>query len=230
MIYLIRHAQASFGADDYDALSPLGLEQARVLGEALATRLHGAGDLQVWCGAMKRHRQTAEGCLAALAREHALEVHAGFNEFDHEQVIAVFEPRYATRGTMQAELRSAADPARAFQAMFLQAMARWTGGAHDADYVESWPAFRARCVAALQQVAAALPREATALVFTSGGTLAALCQELLGLDIEAALRLNWRFANAGITKLATGRDGPRLLTLNEHGHFEGANAPLLTFR
>jgi broad specificity phosphatase PhoE len=230
MIYLIRHAQASFGADDYDALSPLGLQQARVLGEVLAQRLHGVGALQVWCGAMRRHRQTAEGCLAALAGEHALEVHAGFNEFDHEQVIAVFEPRYATRGAMQAELRQAADPARAFQAMFERAMARWTGGGFDADYVESWPAFQARCRAALDHVAAAVPRGGTALVFTSGGTLAALMQSLLGLDVEAALRLNWRFANAGISKLALGRDGPRLLSLNEHGHFEGANASLLTFR
>lgn len=230
MIYLIRHAQASFGADDYDALSPLGFEQARVLGEALAARLHGVGPLQVWCGAMRRHRQTAEGCLGALAREHALEVHAGFNEFDHEHVIAVFEPRYATRGVMQAELRTAADPHRAFQEMFLQAMARWTGGGCDADYQESWPAFRTRCVAALRHVAAGLPRDATALVFTSGGTLAALCQELLGLSVEHALRMNWRFANAGISKLAVGRDGPRLLSLNEHAHFEGTHSHLLTFR
>ena len=131
---------------------------------------------------------------------------------------------------MQAELRSASDPHRAFQQMFLQAMARWTGGECDADYRESWPAFRSRCVAALQHVAARLPHGTTALVFTSGGTLAALCQELLGLSVEAALRMNWRFANAGISKLAAGRDGPRLLSLNEHGHFEGAHSHLLTFR
>ncbi|MDZ4333172.1 MAG: histidine phosphatase family protein, partial [Pseudomonas sp.] len=27
-IYLIRHGQASFGADDYDVLSPIGIRQA----------------------------------------------------------------------------------------------------------------------------------------------------------------------------------------------------------
>ncbi|MEC8667907.1 MAG: histidine phosphatase family protein, partial [Pseudomonadota bacterium] len=31
-LYLIRHGQASFGADDYDVLSPIGHEQARALG------------------------------------------------------------------------------------------------------------------------------------------------------------------------------------------------------
>src|SRR3546814_13431010 len=37
-IYLIRHGQASFGAGDYDKLSKRGVEQAAVLGQALAAR------------------------------------------------------------------------------------------------------------------------------------------------------------------------------------------------
>ena len=35
-IYLIRHGQASFGAEDYDKLSELGCRQAQVVGEYLA--------------------------------------------------------------------------------------------------------------------------------------------------------------------------------------------------
>lgn len=34
-IYLIRHGQASFGADDYDVLSPTGIRQAEILGDHL---------------------------------------------------------------------------------------------------------------------------------------------------------------------------------------------------
>jgi broad specificity phosphatase PhoE len=34
-LYLIRHGQASFGADDYDKLSGLGCRQASVLGDYL---------------------------------------------------------------------------------------------------------------------------------------------------------------------------------------------------
>ena len=37
-ILLVRHGQASFGAADYDNLSPTGHEQSRVLGAALAAR------------------------------------------------------------------------------------------------------------------------------------------------------------------------------------------------
>ncbi len=32
-LYLVRHGQASFAADDYDVLSPLGMQQANRLGE-----------------------------------------------------------------------------------------------------------------------------------------------------------------------------------------------------
>ena len=32
-LYLVRHGQASFGADNYDKLSPLGHKQSYVLGQ-----------------------------------------------------------------------------------------------------------------------------------------------------------------------------------------------------
>ena len=32
-LYLVRHGQASFGADDYDQLSKLGVQQSQRLGE-----------------------------------------------------------------------------------------------------------------------------------------------------------------------------------------------------
>ena len=35
-IFLIRHGQASFGADDYDVLSPVGIRQSEALGDHLA--------------------------------------------------------------------------------------------------------------------------------------------------------------------------------------------------
>lgn len=229
-IYLIRHGQASFGAADYDALSPLGFEQARVLGASLAQRIAADAPLRVFAGQMRRQRDTAVTCLAALERELAPELHAGFDEYDHEQVIHAFEPRFRDRDAMQAELRRAPDPRAAFQQMFERAIARWTGGGHDADYRESWPVFRARCEVALAHAAAALPREGVALVFTSGGTITALCQGLMGLSIEAAFRLNWTLANAGVSRLGIGRSGVRVLSLNEHAHFEGAHSSLLTYR
>ena len=56
---MIRHGQASFGADDYDALSDAGHEQARVLGRSLAAR--GIRPGLVLRGTLRRHAETAAG-------------------------------------------------------------------------------------------------------------------------------------------------------------------------
>jgi broad specificity phosphatase PhoE len=229
-IYLIRHGQASFGAEDYDRLSPVGEQQARVLGEALSRRIAPQAEILAFAGDLRRHAQTAKGCLDVLQREHAAHVHAGLNEFDHEDVIARHDARFAGRGALQRELAGEADPVAAFQRMFEQAIARWIGGAFDADYAESWPRFCARCWEALEHVVDRTPRGATALVFTSGGTITVLLQRLLGLDTAAVLRLNWRMANAGLTKLEVGKHGPRVVSINEHAHLEGGEGRLLTFR
>jgi len=43
-IYFVRHGQASFGSEDYDRLSPLGVRQAQVgLGERLAVAVVDVG-------------------------------------------------------------------------------------------------------------------------------------------------------------------------------------------
>ena len=63
-IYLVRHGQASFGAENYDRLSETGHAQARIVGEALRSRLPSID--AVFTGTMVRHRETAEGCLAAM--------------------------------------------------------------------------------------------------------------------------------------------------------------------
>src|ERR1019366_2043739 len=80
-IYLIRHSQASFGSSDYDQLSEIGLQQARVLGASLALRRPRVR--RAVCGTMRRHQQTAGGCLEAMSRPAEWEVDAGWDEYDH---------------------------------------------------------------------------------------------------------------------------------------------------
>lgn len=64
VVYLVRHGQASFGTDDYDRLSELGAEQARITGDHLgALRVRPTSIIH---GAMLRQRQTAGGIIAGL--------------------------------------------------------------------------------------------------------------------------------------------------------------------
>lgn len=227
-VYLIRHGQASFGAADYDRLSDRGQQQARVLGQALARLAPRIGT--VVSGDMLRHRQTAQACLQAMGRGGEWRSDPGWNEFDHGAVIDALRPDDIGHVRLRAELMAAADPHRAFQAMFEQAVMRWVGGSHDADYAETWQAFRARCRTALARLFDALPQGSDALVFTSGGPIAALAQELLHIPDSDGFRLNWGLVNCGVTKLVRGRGGVRLSTLNGHAHFEGEHASLVTYR
>lgn len=227
-IYLIRHGQASFGKSDYDRLSKLGTEQAHVLGTALAERLP-QPDLVV-SGDMLRHRQTADGALRAMGHEPDWEIDPRWNEFDHEEIIRVFEPRYASHARLVTDMAKTLKPRRAFQDMFGKAVARWVDGAHDDDYAEPWPAFCARIREARDELVTRLGRGKTALVFTSGGVITSVVAEILRLGTRETFRLNWTIANASVSKLIYSDKGVYLSSLNEHAHFEGTRHKLITYR
>lgn len=227
-LYLLRHGQASFGSNDYDQLSPLGHQQARVLGQAL--QLRGISPQVVVSGTMRRHQETARGALDGLGLALPVAEHAGVNEFDHENVIEVAQPRYADKLVMMGEMAATGDPRRAFQKFFQDAVSRWVGGNHDDEYKEPWSVFKLRCVAALDDLVRQTPPKGSTLVFTSGGTISVICAHLLGLNDAQAFTINWTLANAGITKIVAGRDGLHLLSLNEHAHLEGGDRTLLTYR
>lgn len=227
-IYLIRHGQASFGAADYDQLSPLGHEQARLLGAALGPRLGGVDC--VVAGGMRRHEETAAGCLGAMGAGAPVERDAGWDEYDHDRLFAALDPRYRDPAALATAVAAGDDPRRAFARLFADAVARWVGGAHDADYGEPWAAFRDRVAAALARVVARVGKGQTALVFTSGGPIALVAGALLGVPEERRLLLAWTLANGGLTKLVCGGGAVHLSTLNEHQHFEGAGRRLITYR
>lgn len=227
-ILLIRHGQASFGAAEYDQLSETGVRQAELLGQSLASRVSSVDE--VWCGTMKRHRQTAGACLAAMGVSLEPQADAGWDEYDHEALITAFEPRYRDRAVRDAEFASSEDPMRAFQRMFADAAARWVGGAHDADYPETWSAFRGRVSEALGKLARSVGKSRTALVFTSGGPISAVCGSLLHVPEERRIQLGWTLANTGVTKLLCRGEVVHLSTLNEHSHLEGEHRRLITYR
>lgn len=218
---MIRHGQACFDAADYDALSPLGERQSAILGESLSRRI--APPQIVVCGGMKRHAQTARQCLTAMGLDPSWEVDAGWDEYDHNDVLGVYDARYRQQSGIAAEIAAQDDPAAAFQKLFRAAVARWTDGSHDQNYRESWPAFCNRVEQALQRVQQRLKRSQTALVFTSGGAISVVCRQLLGLSDERALRINWTLANASVSKLIVGRGGLHLSSFNEHAHLEQAH-------
>ncbi len=222
VVLLVRHGQASFGADDYDVLSATGWEQSRLLGRYLADR-EVVPDA-VLRGAMRRHRETAEAMVEGGGWAAPVEADAGWDEFDHLGVVAAYPDL-----PKQEDLDH-----RGFQAVFEQATARWTSGDFDDDYPESYAAFRSRVVAALARAGESAGSGSTLVVVTSGGPIAAACAALVAPEerdpaVLAALwsRFNPVTVNTSVTRVVVGATGPRLLTFNEHAHLEGEH---LTYR
>jgi broad specificity phosphatase PhoE len=215
VIYLIRHAQASFGARDYDRLSALGERQAAQLARTLAdVKPH-----LVLSGSMRRHQQTAS--LAGFTAE----VDRGFDEFDHQDVIVAHKPAYRRHAVMVADLARTGHPKRAFQEMFTAATQRWVDGGDG--YTETFRAFCERSEAAVRRTADRLGKGETALVFTSGGPIAAVVSRLLSGGDGLWATLNPVTINTAITKVVSGRGGLTVVSYNEHVHL---GADLLTYR
>ena len=229
-LLLIRHGQASFGADDYDALSPVGHEQARVLGRSFAAR--GLRPGLVVRGSMRRHEGTAAGLLDGLGAAVPVVTDPDWNEFDFQHVVEIHRPLYRDPAAMTAELGRTADPARAFQEIFEAATARWASGNHDGEYAESFTAFRDRVARALAAATARLREHRDIVAVSSGGPIAMAASLLTAGPLSQATvwaALNRVTVNTGVTKLIVGRRGPSLSTFNEHQHLE-ADPRLLTYR
>lgn len=228
-IYLIRHGQASFGKAEYDCLSELGEQQATHLGSVFKGRLDRFD--KVVRGSMQRHQQTAEGCLSALGQKdsEAL-VDARWNEYDHQDILAQFDPELATAKAVKDYLSRQDNPHKALEKVVMQAFSRWISSQHNSDYIEPWPEYQARIQAALAGLINDLEGQKNVAVFSSGGPIALLSQALLGVPADNLMTLNWALVNCGITKLINTRKGVILSSLNEHSTFEGENKHLLTYK
>lgn len=219
-LYLIRHGQARFGDLDYDVLSGLGRQQAALAGQWLASRR--ALPELAYSGSLRRQQDSAALALEAAGKPAPLRLDAGLDEFDYLAVLARHRSDLDSPAAIRAWLAGQTEPHRAFQREFAAAMERWTTGWCDDDYAESWPAFKVRVVAVLRRLRDEAGRQgATTLwVFTSGGVIAALCQSVLDMSDRATMALNWRLANAGITRLSLGGGEPALACLNQTAHLD----------
>lgn len=218
-IYLIRHGQASFGEKNYDQLSTKGLQQAAHLGSCLKP-LYSADSL-VLRGSMYRHQQTAETALAHCGHPHApIQTVALWNEFDHQQVFARLDARYADPAALVAHIQAQPNANQALQQIFSDAIRRWMDPSYAADYDEDWLTFKRRINQGFEQLQQHLQQGqcSRGFVFSSAGVISTLLCQLLNLPQEQIAELMFEIANCSISSIKIDANKLRLLSFNEH-HF-----------
>ncbi|MCM2562523.1 histidine phosphatase family protein [Lutimaribacter sp. EGI FJ00015] len=218
-LIVIRHAQASFGAANYDQLSDLGHRQSRALGKALAAQ--GLRPDAVVIGSMTRHRETLEGVLAGLGMTAAPEIHPGLNEFDFTALLnARFhdapgpENMHTDRKT---HFRTLRETVLAWQRDEIE------------NPPESWGAFVARVEEARQTMLK--PDADQVLAVSSGGPIGQLVAAALETPPARQIELQLQTRNCGVTRFVYSRRGAFYFHgFNETPHINAANAQeLLTY-
>lgn len=230
-LLLIRHGQASFGADDYDRLSLTGERQARVTGRHLADTGH-AFDVIV-SGDLDRQQRSARLATETWPDAPAITTDPAFNEYDAGTLFQAYLPRVLEENPdLAAQRDHLFDDRRLFQRVFVALTRHWIDATpHGLDHFETWAAFTARVRGGLARLHADYDRNARIALFTSGGPIAVAVAASLDASASHTLELNWRIYNAAISELQSSRDGWRLMGFNNitHLHLTG-DASLVTFR
>lgn len=235
VLYLIRHGQASFGADDYDHLSARGARQAALLGAHLR-RTQPPLDA-FFSGSLRRHRDTA-GHSALLPGGAEPRVLESFDEYDYMSVIRAYLPAFMAavgneRGLTRDDILRRP---QVFELAFRFMVRAWmSNDPHEHGEFETWREFCRRVEDGLRFLVDNHGPKARVAVFTSGGVIAAALRQVLGLSNKRTLAMNWTIYNASVTQLYYGRSGRHedalVLGFNSIAHLETTGEKdLITFR
>lgn len=212
-LFIVRHAQAAFGTDDYDRLTPLGHQQANWLGEYFAER--GVTFDQVMTGTLRRHRETYAGIAAGMGRTPDAQERPGLDEYDAEKLLAAW--------TARAGLPAAPpDGSRRTHFQWLrEALGAWSDGSLPLDAHRSFDHF---VDDARQALAAAQASGAErVLIVSSGGPIAAMLGAVLGLAPRAIVNVNLQLRNAGVSELRCNARAIHCVSFNNVPHLDRAD-------
>jgi len=208
-LYLVRHAQASFGADDYDQLSVLGIRQSEQLGRYFASK--GMAFDAVLTGTLRRHAQTLAGISEGLQADLSARLHAGLNEYNSEAVIKAIHPEPLQRPTTPELYR------HHFR-LLRQGLVAWMTGRAQPEGLPVWRDFRQGVVDILTSVQQSGAKRV--LLVSSGGPIACAIAHVLATPPEATVELNMRLRNTAVSELTFTQRHFALNTYNTLAHLD----------
>lgn len=206
-LVLVRHAQASFGADDYDKLSELGWRQSRWLGEYFAER--GIEFDRVVRGSLRRHAETLHGIAEGLGRTLDADTDERLNEYQADVLLRAHTGKDA--------FKKDGDRREHFR-ILREALYAWTDGKLDLEAQHRFDTFRSRVLAVLAALRSSKARRV--LVVSSGGPISTLLADVLGMPQRGVVDLNLQTRNTGITELQAGAKRIHCVSFNNVPHLD----------
>jgi broad specificity phosphatase PhoE len=218
-LVLVRHAQASFHAEDYDCLSELGHRQARWLGEHFART--GVRFDACCVGTLRRHRQTLDGILEGTDMGTALPtcVLPGLDEYDFRALVGAFEAREPGHPLSDARRRAPGDKA-AFYRVLRLALNAWSAGGLGDSGIGSWSGFVEGVESAARELQRLAATHAKLLAVSSGGAMATLLGGRLQLQPHHVFDLNMQLNNTAVCRFFVSPERFLLARWNALPHLE----------
>ncbi len=237
VLFLVRHAQATFLEQNYDKLSELGGEQARLLGAYWAQRKVIFD--RACTGPCVRQKDTAklmrdEYRKAGLKFPEPL-VLPEFDEYQGEAVLVRSLPGLLKNDERIRDLHAAfqsssnsAGRRSTFQKLFEAVIGKWVSGEIPSLGAEPWSEFCSRVNLGLAKLLAAGGRGERVAIVTSGGPIAVAMQRALNLSPQHTLQVSWMSRNCSLSEFLYSGDRFTLSAFNTHPHLN--DAAMLTYR
>jgi broad specificity phosphatase PhoE len=208
-LFLVRHGQASFGADDYDQLSAMGHRQCVRLGEYF--RAKGLRFDAVLTGTLRRQVQSYEGIAQGLQARVEPMLWPGLNEYDSHAVIATVHPQ-------PLEKPGSPEMVRHHFRLLRDGLQQWMAGITEPVGMPSYKDFVAGVVGALDHVRT--HHDGDVLLVSSGGPISTAVAQLMGATPEASIELNLRIRNSSVTEFVFTPKRHSLVTYNTLPHLD----------
>ena len=208
-LYLVRHGQASFGADNYDQLSARGMQQSVRLGAYFVQK--GIAFEATLTGTLQRQIQTLVGiCEGAQSTTQAL-TFPGLNEYDSAAVIEAIHPH-------QLEKPDTPELYRHHFRLLRDGLTQWMNGVVSPRGMPTYRQFVDDIAAVLDHVRKTF--EGNVLLVSSGGPIATAVGQVLGTTPETTIEMNLRIRNSAVTEFVFNPKRYSLLTFNTLPHLD----------